>query len=467
MCVLSGGVRPETLTVRVGMCVFAACAVTSIALNSDRAALLGLAVLVTAVGVWLLRTRAGGLTVPIIPLVLVNALMIGGVLFWDSVADEAAVSAQLPPTPEMLMDSLKIALIFTSALTAGALLVGPRPIALSSKDTLRLPVGTLVVVGYAILALTIYGHGSALMYAPTYGADGYGGPVGAAIAGTALAPVAILMLAYAVFQPGGHRPVAWLGLAAWCLVLFAMSTRQLALVPAMLVLGRILAPARDGRKLRPFWVGVAVLGTLALAQLALIMRSTAGGVGLRPFWARIQADPGLLADQFDPQTVMGNILFSTPLTAHVAQLNLPTGAFWTSVTPEPTGMTDWPMLAPQFRVNFFTPFNGLGELAAYGPWYLIGYGMAAGAYLALLSRLAVRLSGALRVVAQLMAVGISILFSVTLLQYNLRSDTRLLWYSCAALIGLWMVHTSSGRLRSGPERAHDHFWNLVPFARHH
>ncbi len=263
--------------------VLSACFFTAILGNSTLATLLGLSVLLTAVEVAALRRRAKGFTPSIIPVVVINSLMTAGLLLWNHVSENAAVSAQLPAPDDVLRVSLETALLFTAAFTVGSLIVKPVPNGNAPSLGVRLPAGLLVAFGYVVLALALAGRGSALLSAPEYLM--YNGPAWAAILAGALTPVAILALAFAAYQEGRHRMLAIVRSMVWALVLFAVATRQLALIPGMLLLGRMLAPSDEPRRTGPGRIIVAVTASLILAQLAIIMRSTSAGVGLFPSWS--------------------------------------------------------------------------------------------------------------------------------------------------------------------------------------
>jgi hypothetical protein len=442
------GTAPNIATPALVLVAVTLCGVVSVLHASHFMTLIWVAIVLTLLELGLLAFRAEGFTAPMIPVAVINAFMITGTILWPSLSQKAAVSAILPDDQPSLQISLLTALTFTGAFTIGSAYFRPPPATSRVRDSpARLSVGWLVGFGCGTLLLAVLGSGRAVIYAPNY-LTSYG-PEWASILSGALAGFAILALSFAAFQPGRHTAVAVVGLIGWGLVLFAQGTRQLAVLPSALLIGRMLGHGPRVRRIRVIHVALVVLLSLMLAQLSLTLRGTSDGVGLLPFLSRIAADPRILLE-FSPQLVLGNILFAAPLTAHVAQLPLPPDSFWTSVTPAPSGWTNWSTLAPLLRVNIYTPYNGLGELAAHGRIYLVGYGLASGFVITQLSRLAASLPGMSRALGTLLLVALTTLFAVTLLQYNLRSDTRLVWYCTVCLLALKATSVLTRSMRRGP-----------------
>lgn len=426
----------------------------SIITGSDLAFFMCLAIGVTTVEVAALTIAARGFTAPLVSVLVINTIAIAGFALWLDVRHEAVVSAQLPVSQEQITQALLASLALTGAITVGALLARPAPIVANRLEAVRVPTRGMIALGYAVIAIAVLGRGSAILRSSEY--LGANGPLWAASLAGALLPLGALAFCVALFQPG-HRVAAGIGLLLVFMILLGAASRQAALIPGMLILGRMLAPTPSSgrRRLGLLSVGVALIGTVVLAQLVLELRLNPGGVGIVRLSERIAADPGIVTSQLNPAEVLGNTLFATPLTARVAAVPLPMDVLWTAVNPLPGSMTDWPVMAPSLRINIYTPFNAVGELAAMGWSALVGYGLFAGLILGVLSRIAGGLPTKWRLVGVIAVMGLTVLFSVTLLQYNLRTGTRLLWYAAAVLLALRVVTSRSAKQRGQAEAVVD------------
>jgi hypothetical protein len=436
--------------------------------SGERAMTAALMATATLVGLLVLRAAARPTPpVVLVPVVLLGGIGLAGYLFYPAISSQARVSAVIPDNPELYEAAAFAFLVAEVAFAAGAAVVlalaphGGERAALADAAGIKIRPGLLLAAGWLPLVVLVYGKGRALMYSTTYLAAA--GPRWAVSAGTSLALVAILSLTMAFYRTGGAtRLVAFAGLAGWTVTLFAISTRTLAVVPALIIMARLLSRPRErilGRLV------IAVLASIVLLNLALTLRIGIAGFGLRPFTARLLADPSLMW-QFDPGGIFGNVLFSVPLAGQVAvyEPDLSGRDFVTSINPLPGGLTDWPLLSQQLRLNIFTPYSGLGELSNHGPLILAFYLAAAGALFALLDVTTRRLAGAIRVAGSLLLLGLATLFTFDLLQYNLRSGTRILYYAIALMVMLRVGQVVSGPA-DGSRLRHDNQPRTAPATR--
>lgn len=409
----------------------------------------------TFIQCWALLITSRGFCVPMIPVLIVNILMTLGYVLWPHLANVATVSAKLPPDQHQLRVALVVSLTFTTALTLGAVVIPSRSLDLR-QHRVSLREGNLFWFAMAILALRLLGEGKTILRSGDY--LGYGGPTWAISIGTALTPIGILCFAYCRFAASRYRLMTLLGILAFALILFGGATRQLALIPPLVLVGYLFAGRRlaSWRTRVPVILGTAT-ATLLLAQLVISLRANPGGVGILTLIGVLWHSPGQVASNFLPEQTLGNILFSTPLTGRVSLLNLPRRAFWTSVNPLPGSMTEWPTIAPRQRLNVFTPYSGLGELGAQGSFYVAIYGAAAGAVFSFATRLVFSFPAAWRVGGNLALLSLASVFSITILQYNLRTGTRLLWYTLGLIMFLLLVVATKRSLltSAGPSRSHE------------
>lgn len=419
------------------------------------------AVLLTGLEYSLLRSVAGRFTPAMLPVVGINTVGTLGYMLYAHIGAEASVSFQFPPTGAFYESAVWTMLAFTACLTVGAVLATvaasgrPGSLHIQAGTKLRVPRALIWACALVPLVVLIIGKGSALIEAPVYLSAT--GPAWAVRLGGALVPVGLLGTSFAFFsQEARNKTLATVALAGWVVVLFAIGTRQLALVPALLLVGYALAPRQRAPHIGP--VKLAAVGAIGLvvAQVPLILRGTAAGVGLRPFLARIADEPSILWSTPVAASI-GNVLFATPLTGYVADYGtVMTGDFWTSVNPLPSGFTDWATRSPGLRINTYTPYSGLGELGALArteDWlYLVGFGVLVGVALAASHRIVSGLNGGRRFLASALVVGLPALFTLDVLEYNLRSATRIIWY---LLFGLALVRLWPHLRRAGKQNAEE------------
>jgi hypothetical protein len=122
-----------------------------------------------------------------------------------------------------------------------------------------------------------------------------------------------------------------------------------------------------------------------------------------------------------------NILtsFSYSLTAYLsANIEYTYEYFIVSINPALGSMVGWDELSTNLRVNKYVPYNGLSELTAIGFGAMFSYFFIAGF---LLKFMEIRMSQ-IGLIGYAFTFCICALFSVEILQYNLRSSTRTLYY---------------------------------------
>ena len=402
-----------------------------------------------AAEIWTLSRRCHGFTPAALIVAIVLSVSILGAYLYDNISSEAAVSADLATDSAALQTAVVIAFVFCTCVTAGALLatVGQRE-AQAPLSGIRLPKRPLLIAGYLSLFLLVLGRGRALIYAPYYLDSS--GPRVALIIGTSTAAVGALALCVAFFQERSSKWIAGMGITGFAIAHFAVATRQLALLPALILAGYLLAPSSEKKRVGPVKVTAVVAATIFLIHLVLYLRASPYGVGISPFLRLLQENPHLFAG-FKFSEIFGNILFATPLTATVANLDVSLAAFFTSINPLPSTYTDWPTLLWTLRINYNTPYNGLGELRAVGWTVLVIYATLVGAIFTTCMRIARSLAPSAAIVTRVLIIALTTLYSLDLLQYNLRSGTRLVWYALAFLGILYVYQLVRGHPKNTPQ----------------
>ncbi len=312
--------------------------------------------------------------------------------------------------------------------------------------TSRLNIDGRVLLAIAILPLAalIIGKRGALLSSSGY--LEYDGSSTWVSVGNSFTLPALMIVFFVWWTAAGPvRQAAALAALSWSVVLFASATRQLAAVPILYVVVATLLENAPRVRFR----SVALAGTLAIIamNLALTLRNgVAGEYGLLPFGQAVASDPMRFLIP-DAPLVFGNVLFAVPLTAYVSnRAPFPVEYLTTSITPLLGSMTDWPTLLYELVVNFNTPYNALGQLANHGILTLCIYFVMAGIILAWADVRVRRWSGLLSALGFTVMFGLSLLFTLDVLQYQLRSTTRILYYVLtAAIVGSLIESSKLGR----------------------
>ncbi len=437
----------------LGLCCSIVAALCAIIENSQTATAFAIGLALATVEMLVLTKAAGGFTPVILPIVLMNTVLLGSLLLWNDVRAQAKVSIWLSVTEDYQIQAAVIGIVFTAAYTVGAVLAGPRSVSLSLGQvtqsiaefggSLRVPNGALVGFGYAWVALKIYAAQGALLQGKYLQADG---PSWAVMLSNTLAPVALLALGMAAVRHKPWRGLAVFGIGLWLVFLFAGGTRTFAGFPVLMLLAATIA---SGHRVRTPTILVAVVGTFVMLHVVLVGRSNPDGVGLVPLGMQLFTRPEELFTDFSLNAILGNVFFSGPLTAVVAHRPIPAEAFWIGINPMPGGLAGWHEIQDSLRLNTFTPYNALGELAAHGWIPLVFAAAAAGFGFALATRVASSLINPYALVATIFVLLMVGLFSVSGLQYNLRSTMRFVWYALLGTGALWFALGILGRPKSG------------------
>jgi hypothetical protein len=391
-----------------------------------------------------------------VPLLVLNSVGLFGVLFYRS-STHGAVSASLPSDSAIYKQATLILILASLALWCGGLIatIGARRISSRRRPDFHhvlhsvaqwklLPtvIASSVPLAFGIAGVSVSGLWSRPGHLETYG------PTVLVKLSSVLLPMGLAGTALLLFNSTHSRSRPWgvFLLSLYATFLFSTGSRAIVLLPLVLFGTYLLLPPATGtrRRINPIVVIAIAVLTAFLLHLPLALRG--GDAGLAPHIARITADPSIL--WANPLDSIGNVLFSVPLTGFVSlhENRLPLSYLLTSINPLPGSMTDWNRIKDNLRVNAYTPFNTFGELALYGLPFLAAYFVVAGFVTTRLQLWASRLVGMGNVLAHIVVAACMPFFSFMILQYNLRSSTRLLWY--AALIVLLLQIFSQRRSRS-------------------
>jgi hypothetical protein len=215
------------------------------------------------------------------------------------------------------------------------------------------------------------------------------------------------------------------------IIFFALASRSGAATAMLFAVG-ILMGRRDSRgamALAAVWVVLA--GILLVLALALRGFPTQG---VTPF-VNILMVEGLDVLVHHSGTgigmvaLVGSFPMSLPLTAVVMLAQSLTPAdLVASISPLPGVMSGWYQIVDRLRVTPYAPYNAVGELLNYGLSIALPYFFVVGAFFA---KLDYRVRSSLNREQWITAAGVfglTLMFSLTAIQYNLRSATRVIYY---------------------------------------
>lgn len=306
--------------------------------------------------------------------------------------------------------------------------------------TLNLSPKVLLLAGLPLFAMA-YGTGiSTVLHANRY--LEHTGPGTAALLGKALAPIGVLVCGYFMFRRGEPlitRICALVMALGYETIFLAQSTRFFAFWVPLIFAGGLLTGAWSINGRRIGFLVTIVASVLAL-QVPLGLRNLPNH-GLVPAIGYLEHEPNLVFGSHNP---INNFLFGAPLTLYVAHniQSLPFNDTVTAISPMPSRFNDWSQIAPHLRLNIYTPYSALGELLNHGWVFFVLLMGSFGVAFTLAERLALRRSGLVGGLSQMVVLGASALFVVESTEYNLRSVSRLVYYVAVVVLVLPVVPVS-------------------------
>jgi hypothetical protein len=344
------------------------------------------------------------------------------------------------------LDTTRTLIIFFTAATmlllgaAFAILLSPRKeehrlaqeriSATAAKGILATPSWALTLVAIVPLAIYVLGRGpTTLWHASRYleitGVE--------ALVKLGFAGIPLGMLSASFLSAQGRSVVsrifAFVLIFLYAVVAIAAATRALALLPLSYYMMVRLSATKQRRQ--TVLVVCALLTVMGLS-LPVHLRGLAEH-GLAPYTQDILSNPTILV-AIDLPTVVSNVLIAFPLCNYVSALELPPGSLAASINPLPGSYTGWDSLLNSLRVNYYVPYSAIGESAAHGGFFFGTYYLIAGAIFATAWISAGYMHAWRPWVARIATLGLSGLFAVQTLQYNLRTVTRLEYYLVAFMI---------------------------------
>jgi hypothetical protein len=391
--------------------------------------LIGSGIVTSILLIILFRKVRPTLVSPVYALVFVYlGVFILGALFYDPQYGAPGMDAS---TQEIIRVMSQIFWI-VSAFIVGVLLFGAfskrrlqlrRPInSISAVRLSSLQTASALVISFGCILMTVIGVGARnIWYRQVYLVEEN---QIARILGSVLFLPCALTLGLVVGQLASRARVL-IALALFGAIealIFALSTRNFALLPIVFCLGCLLAQPRNAKfkaamiialLLTPFFM-IVPLATRALPEQ---------GLSTFPKIFQVLAASNL-GDQFP--LIVNNVLVTVPITIETSESSTSNALHYLLVglDPRPGIWTSWYHDDP--LINDFTPYNAIGDLLRAGTWVAILYYVFVGVYFASVEA-RLRSGGGISP-GQLLSIGLSIGFIIFSLQYPLRSATRMIYY---------------------------------------
>ncbi|WP_298582721.1 hypothetical protein [uncultured Kocuria sp.] len=400
------------------------------------------AVLVAAVATFALAVKFMGRSL-VSPVLLVSGglliVAVAGYFLYPALEDVPhAAGIRMPADPERITTGFWALIYASFATSTGALAVMPWV----KQPTGRLRIGNLhmrpriralLVLATAVPTMMLIATRGldSLLERRSYLAEGSAGGFGGA-----LSLAGIVSMAICGYLLHTQRSLTWLlvllNVLMFTTLMISTGSRRFAAIPVLLAIGYYVA-RHD--KISGRLLALGVLGALLLVPLPLYWR-TLDTHGLFPY---LNSLGDYLGSDLGLGTAAKTVLISVPLIGTAVTTRLPSEALITSLDPRPGESAGWYDIAQSMRLNAFTPTPGVGELLHHGTLTLVVFFLLVGLYLSLLDRhLQVLTSRGHQLIA-FAHIGLTALFLLYVIQYNLRSSVRMLYYSLALLAAytLW------------------------------
>jgi hypothetical protein len=360
--------------------------------------------------------------------------------------------ARVRLTDEQTVATLQILVIAAACVLAAGLVVVllarkiDRPSAAVLKFSLSPQVQGWMLAGSTLpLLVTLVLTGEALFRRSLYIENAVQDSGLAGLAGQ-LSIAAVILLGYLLgsLRSPGSKLLAALIALGYLMAFFGSGSRRLAMFPLLLALGYLVARRT---RLSMLLLIVSIPASLYLVRVALFLRGLPSH-GVIPY---LDALPGLEAYAVGWDSILNNVLISFGIIGATAfqQPWISPEVFAISVNPISGESAGWYDVAATLRINVYTPYAGVGELANTGLPYLIGYFLVVGVILGFLDLQVQRFLRDGLPMLGLATVGLTGLFVLYSVQYNLRPATRMLIYAIVVALVVEVVYRLMRKRRGG------------------
>lgn len=209
------------------------------------------------------------------------------------------------------------------------------------------------------------------------------------------------------------------------IILFSRATRLLSLVPLFFWVGNTII---GGQRINYFKFFLLLLFTLLLLSIPLYLRS-GNSYGLLPNLEKMSHyNYNRLLD--DLPIFFNNIFSSYSLVHQIYDYRFTYNIsyYFVSINPMPGFLTNWYVIAPELRLNKYTPFNTIGELFLYGDLIAFFTTFLFGFFFGLLDLAYLKIRLFAKNGTHIFFIAIPIVMAITSMQYNLRTTCRFVYY---------------------------------------
>jgi hypothetical protein len=307
--------------------------------------------------------------------------------------------------------------------------------------------GIIIFAAAADLSIAVALAGiDRLLVRSTYIFDVGGGFLNTIVSMASLAAIAGLGLV-AFGTKGAPRAFAVMLIAAFVIYFVALGTRRLGLIPIILLLSYILA--KRGQVRVP-GVVLAVATSVVGLSMTLHFRNLPFH-GLLPHLAGLRSFT-LGLDEIREN--LNNVLVGFRITALTAfkEPAISMDVFRISVSPFSGSSLGWGEVSQQLRINTYTPYSAIGEVANQGVTITAIVFIVLGLVFGIVERLngGLLASASTRIYA-LLVLGLIFLFVVQSIQYNLRSITRYVFLAVAVQLAVIAIAALAQRPKMMPQ----------------
>lgn len=246
------------------------------------------------------------------------------------------------------------------------------------------------------------------------------------IVGIAFTPIAIISAGYIFLRI--RKPTKFLVIifiSGFFLIYFSLASRWFSLIPILFMLGILMS--RPSSSTIGWLVVLSAVLSFILLPIPLYLRSLETQ-GILPYVLALQNIAEIIN-----WSVIGrmtnNLFFSFSLTGYVAIYeNIDLSYLFISLNPLPGSLISWYSAVEHLRINQYTPFNLPGELLNQGFLVAAIFYFFLGVYFSRVDNKVAYFLSKNKIILPALFVGVALFFTVSSLQYNLRSGVRLLYY---------------------------------------
>jgi hypothetical protein len=247
--------------------------------------------------------------------------------------------------------------------------------------------------------------------------------------GSALSLVIVPVIAlWSTQQSSRFRILAYVEIFLYTVLFISTSSRSLVVIPISVLIIVFLQNDRKGK----FLVSILIMPVLYISLAIPLFLRSLGAEGLFPY---LKALKDFRLTSTSSTEIFQNFTISFDLNGLVAfkQTKFPKKDLLIELSPLLGDQAGWYEISGYHRLNMSTPSPAIGEAANYGAITLVLVFIMVGAIFSFLFGRSMDLSKTMSFTVRSFLLASSAYFGVLCLQYNLRSATRVVYYSIAVV----------------------------------